>query len=102
MRIAYSDRLVAYMRRKGYTHIELGMVEAGQCCAGLSELFTGFLTDRGASRVEGKVVRRIPATYGDVLVTSRGLEYDEAPEFDLRSFLGVKDIAVKGVRAWSL
>lgn len=100
--IVYSDKLVDYMKKKGYTHVELGVVEAGQCCSGLSEIFTGFLTEKGARRVEKKVVRRIPATYGDVLVTSRGLEYDDSPRFGLKSFLGVKDISVQGVRAWSL
>lgn len=102
MNVTYDQNLKDYMTRKGYTHIELGLAESKTCCSGFSEISTGFLTDKGLESLEGKIVRRIPSEMGDVIVTARGLEYDDSLHFGLKSFLGVKDITVSGVRAWSL
>ena len=32
----------------------------------------------------------------------RGLDYDKEIHFGLRSFLGLKDISVSGIRHWTL
>lgn len=101
MKVVYDEALKDYMAKKGYTHIELGMVQANTCCSGLAEVYTGFLTDKGAEQLKGKIYGRIPADVGDVIVTERGLEFDDEIRFGLRNFLGLKDITVEGVRAFS-
>lgn len=102
MEVVCTEEFKRYMARKGYTHVELGLAEANTCCSGFSEVFATFLTDGAARRVSEKAVRTIPCEVGDVLVTARGLEYDDVVTLGLKSFLGVKDITVEGVRAWSL
>lgn len=102
MRVTYDQKLKDYMAKKGYSHIELGMVQANTCCSGFADVYTGFLTPKGAESLKGKIVRRIPGEVGEVLVTDRGLEFDDEIHFGLKSFLGAKDITVEGVRAWSL
>lgn len=102
MDVVYDKNLVDYMARKGYTHIELGLVEASTCCSGFADIYTGFLTDKGLERLKGKIVRRIPGEVGDIVVTARGLEYGDELHLGLKSFLGAKDITISGVRAWSM
>jgi len=102
MKVSYDQNLMDYMAKKGYAHIELGLASANTCCSGLTEVYTGFLSEQGAKSLQGKIVRRIPGEMGDILVTARGLEFDGEIHLGLRSFLGAKDITVKGVRAWSL
>jgi hypothetical protein len=102
MHVTYSQELKDYMARKGYTNIEVGLAEAGTCCSGYSEIVAGFVTDKGAERIRKKVVRRLPGEVGEVLITSPVLEIDDDVELGLRNFLGLKDITVKGIRAWSL
>lgn len=102
MNVKCDQALKDYMAKKGYTHIELGLAEANTCCSGFADVYTGFLTDKAASRLKGKVFKRIPMESGDILVTDRALEFDDEIRLGLRSFLGLKDITVEGVRAFSL
>jgi hypothetical protein len=102
MNVVYEQPLKDYMQKKGYAHIELGLAEAGTCCSGFADIYTGFLTEKGAERLKGKIFGRIPGEVGDIIVTARGLEFDDEIVLGLKSFLGAKDITVKGVRAWSL
>ena len=102
MEVVCTEELKRYMVRKGYTYVELGLAEANTCCSGFSEVFATFLTDCAARRVSEKAMRTIPCDIGGVLVTVRGREYDDVVTLGLKCFLGVKDITVEGVRAWSL
>ena len=102
VKVTYDQQLKDYMSKKGYAHIELGMVQANTCCSGFADVYTGFLTEKGAEKLKGKIVRRIPGEVGDILVTERGLEFDGEIHLGLKSFLGAKDITVEGVRAWSI
>lgn len=102
MEVMLDRELKDYMAKKGYTNIELGMAEASTCCSGMAEIYTGFLNEKAAERLRGKVCARIPSEAGDILVTARGLEFDDEVRLGLRSFLGLKDITVQGVRAFSL
>ena len=92
MEVVCTEELKRYMERKGYRYVELGLAEANTCCSGFSEVFATVLTDSAARRLRGKAVRTILC----------GLEYDDVVTLGLKSFLGVKDITVQGVRAWSL
>ena len=103
MTVTASPELVAYMRKKGYTHVVVGIVDSKTCCAGFSDIVTSFVNDKGAEKLHGKIRRTLPCEdMQDVLVTAPGLEYDEDISLGLKSFLGAKDITVKGIRAWSI
>lgn len=102
MNVVYEQPLKDYMARKGYTHIELGMASAGSCCSGFADVYTGFLTDKGLESLSGKIYGRIPGEIGDIVITARGLEFDDEIRLGLKSFFGAKDITVQGVRAWHL
>jgi hypothetical protein len=102
VKVTYDQQLKDYMNKKGYAHIELGMVQANTCCSGFADVYTGFLTAKGAEKLKGKIVRRIPGEVGDILVTERGLEFADEIHLGLKSFLGAKDITVEGVRDWSM
>lgn len=102
MHVTYTPQLTSYMEKKGLRHIKVELADARTCCSGFSDISLDFVSDRGARALEPKVVRRIEAPVGDVLVCARGLEYDDEIVFDLGSFMGLKDIRVEGMRAWSI
>ena len=86
MEVVCTEELKRYMVRKGYTYVELGLAEANTCCSGFSEVFATFLTDGAARRVSEKAIRTIPCEIGEVLVTARGLEYDDVVSSASRAF----------------
>lgn len=102
MHVTYTPQLVDYMSKKGLCHIKVELADARTCCSGFSDISLDFVSEKGAQALAPKVVRRIQAPRGDVLVCARGLEYDDEVVFDLSSFMGLKDIRVKGIRAWSI
>ena len=102
MKITYTQKLIDYMQRKGYKHIVVEMAEASNCCSGFATLSAHFASDREVASLSGKIVNRFEASLGDCIVLSRGVEYDDYVELGLRSFLGIKDITFKGMRAFSL
>jgi len=99
--IRYTQDLKDYMAKKGYSHIELGIIDASTCCSGFSELVSNFLTDAQASELRERAVRVLNGEVGDIIVTARGLEYEDDIELGLKSFLGAKDITIKGIKAWT-
>lgn len=102
MQIIYSAELKQYMQHKNLSHIEIGVVEASCCCSGYSEIFINFVADKDMPKLEGKIYRTLTGEIGDILITSRSIELDNTLHFDLKSFLGVKDISVTGVHAWKI
>lgn len=102
MQITYSDKLKQYMQQKNLTHIEIGVVDTKGCCAGYSEIFVNFVADKDMPKLEGKIIRTLTGEIGDILITARTVELDDTIHFDLKSFLGVKDISVTGVHVWKI
>ena len=102
MNIVFSEDLKSYLQRKNYHAIEISIAESRTCCSGSCELALIPLTDRAAEISRGKAVRVIDAPEAQLLVMDRGLEYDEDVSLGLRNFLGVKDVTVEGIRAYSL
>lgn len=102
MHITYSEKLKQYMRDKNLSHIEIGVVEATGCCAGFSEIVVNFVVDKDVPKLKGKVIRTLTGEIGDILVTSRIIEFDDTIHFDLKSFLGVKDISFTGLHVWRI
>ena len=101
MAITYTQELKDYMERKGYRHIVVDQVDSKTCCAGFSELVTSFAPDKRAEEYRSKATRVLESEMGDIFVIPRGLEYDDDITFDLKNFLGAKDIEVKGIRVFS-
>lgn len=100
--IEYSARLKDYMKHKGYSYIALESVSPKGCCVDLTELATKFVSDNHAQELKENGCGVMAAPVGEILILSKGLEYDKKLYFGLRSFFGVKDITVKGVYPWRL
>lgn len=102
MEVVYSEALIAYMKKKGYSFISVESISPKGCCADSTELLVAFVSDKAAEQYKAKGCRIIKAPQGELLILSRGLEYGEKVSLGLRSFLGLKDITVDGIAAWKL
>ncbi|MBQ9601749.1 MAG: hypothetical protein IJR46_07050 [Neisseriaceae bacterium] len=102
MQITYSEKLKQYMQQKNLTHIEISVVEPSGCCMGFSEIVVNFVNEKDMPKLKGKILRTLTGEIGDILITSRGVELDDTIHFDLKNFLGVKDINVTGAHAWKI
>lgn len=102
MDVSYSQVLIDYMKKKSYSAIVIEQIDPIGCCADTSELLLRFVNEKGADKLRDQAIRQLDAPYGELIVMVRGLDYDDHLSFDLRNFLGLKDIKVEGVRAWTL
>lgn len=102
VRITASEKLLAYMERKGYRCIAVEPISPKGCCADMTELHSRFVRDKDVPKLKARNCGVFEAPFGELLVLEKGLEIDDEVRFDLRSFLGMKDIAVKGIRPFSL
>ena len=102
MDVSYSQVLIDYMKKKSYSAIVIEQIDSIGCCADTSELLLRFVNEKGADKLRDQAIRQLDAPYGELFVMVRGLDYDDHLSFDLRNFLGLKDIKVEGVRAWTL
>ena len=100
--IVYDQRLRDYMARKGYTAVVVEAISPTGCCADATELYTRFARPVEAAALKEKGCRVLPGEAGEVLIPTRGMNVDNEVRLGLRNFLGIKDITVKGIRAWSL
>ena len=98
MEVVYSEALIAYMKKKGYSFISVESISPKGCCADSTELLVTFVSDKAAEQYKAKGCRTIKAQ-GELLILSKGLEYGEEVSLGLRSFLGLKDITVDGIAA---
>lgn len=102
MNISYEQSLIDYMQKKNYSAIVVEQIDPIGCCADTSELLLRFVNEKGADKLRDQAIRQLDAPFGELLVMIRGLDYDDEITFGLRSFLGLKDITVKGIRHWQL
>lgn len=100
--ISASKKLMEYMDRKGYHCIAVEPLSPKGCCADMTELHSRFVRDKDMPRLKEKRCGVFDAPFGEMLVLEKGLEIDDEVYFDLRSFFGMKDITVKGIRPFSL
>lgn len=102
--VTLSQQLADYMHRKGYVAVTVETVNPIGCCADISEVATAFARPDHAARLkdEGCAVHATDREGLEVLVKTRGLDYDDEVALGLRSFLGVKDVTVQGIRPWRL
>lgn len=103
MNISYTQKLIDYLERKGFAAVSVDIVDSGTSTSGFVDIIVSPVTAKALASLEkdGSIIRRYDAPVGELVILSRGLEYDEDVELDLRSFLGIKDIRVKGIKAWS-
>ena len=99
--VTVSERLRAYMRKKGRDTVYISSLSPSGCCADLAECVTELVDDRRAAEIEGRGCVVLEADGARILV-ARGMDYDDEVSLDLRNFLGAKDITVKGIRPWTL
>ncbi len=102
MVITCSEKLMAYMQRKDYHCIALEPISPQGCCADMTELHSRFVRDKDVPKLKAKNCGVFEAPFGELLILQRGLEIDDTVHLDLRRFLGVSDIVVKGIRPFSL
>lgn len=102
MRIVYEQALLDYMERKGYRCIAVESISPKGCCADMTELHTRFVRDKDVAGLKAKGCGVFEAPVGELLILSRGLEFDEVVTFGLRTFFGAKDVTVKGLAPWKL
>lgn len=100
MIITYEQNLQTYMKRKGYSYIAVEAISPKGCCADSTELLTRFVRDKDVQGLKNKGCGVLKAPIGELLILTKGLEYDEHVIFGLRSFFGAKDITVKGIAPW--
>ena len=102
MNVTYEPRLKDYMAKKGYTHIVIDLISPIGCVADSAELLTRFAKPKEAAQIKERGCRVVPGEVGEILVVERGIHFDEDVTLGLRSFLGAKDITLKGIVAWKL
>ncbi len=102
MHIAYDDKLIAYMKKKGYVAIAVETASATGCCADVTELATRFVRESEAEQLKAAGCGVHEGDWGEVLVLEKGLHYDDEISFKLRNFFGAKDVVVKGIAPWKL
>lgn len=102
MNIIYSENLITYMKKKNYPYIIIASISPKGCCADTTELLTGFASEKAGRSHKHKGCKVLKAPYGEILVLTPGLEYEEEILLGLRSFFGLKDITVKGIAPWKL
>lgn len=102
MDITYDESLIEYMKKKKYTAIVIEQIDPIGCYADTSELLLRFVNEKGADKLRDQAIRQLDVPFGELLVMIRGLDYDKEIHFGLRSFLGLKDISVSGIRHWTL
>lgn len=100
-RVVYTQRLKDYMEKKGYRAISMELLSPMGAMADSTELHTKFVGEKEAAKLKAKGFRAVPVEAGELLL-GRGVEWDDEVEVGLRSFLGLKDITVKGIYAFRL
>ena len=101
MQISIDDKLKTYLDKKHCPHIVVDVVDSKTCCAGYSEVIARPATDSEAAKLSGVVRKRLNCDDVEILILCR-CDIDDDIRFSLRNFLGIKDVTVKGIRAFSI
>lgn len=112
-RVTVSDKLAAYLAKKGHRYILMSVATCKSCGGAVGELYARPLKDDEAHRlIDGNRsgLRRLPC-YGpggealaiggkpvELLVQGRAIRLDEGVALNLRRALGLADIRVEGAR----
>lgn len=112
-RVTVSDKLAAYLAKKGHRYILLSVATCKSCGGAVGELYARPVKEAEAQRLLGESqsgLRRLPC-YGpggealaiggepvELLVQGRVIRLGEEVALDLRRTLGLADIRVEGAR----
>ena len=105
MNITYSDKLLAYLQKKGVSNLRVSLMET-TVESGYAEVLVEPVTQDHIDDFTTAKYRYVHTIDGgeqlggNIYVTSRGLEFDEDVHFDLKSFLGLKHVVVRGIHAF--
>lgn len=112
-RVTVSDRLAAYLKKKGCRYILMSIATCKSCGGAVGELYARPAKDHEAERLlaEGQPgLRQLPcldasgealAVEGspvELLVSGRSIELGNEVGLDLRRTLGMADIRIEGAR----
>lgn len=103
MQVTFDDKLIEYMSKKGYCAIAVDIVDSKTCCSGYSEIVCTFVNQKHIKDLEGKIRKRLSSDNAnlELLIMAR-LDIDEEIYVSLKRFLGIADVSIKGIRAFSL
>ncbi len=111
--VTVSDRLAAYLEKKGCRYILLAVATCKSCGGAVGELYARPAKEREAARLltEGQPdLRQLPCLIAggeslvvggqpvELLVSGRSIELDSQITLDLRRTLGLADIRIEGAR----
>ena len=94
MNIVYTDKLRAYMLRKGHRHIALEMYSPDFADAA-PELVGKFLNDEQAQAFKQRKCHVFTGELGDVMIYSPGVELGHTLTLGLRSFFGITRMSLR-------
>ncbi|MEE0705007.1 MAG: hypothetical protein UCH28_01330 [Adlercreutzia sp.] len=110
-RVVLSDKLVAYLRKKGLRYVLMDVAFCKSCGGAVGELFARPMRDPEAEEVLGRAgIRKFPCEdeQGNVLrvggypigliVANPSIQLDPVVHLSPRRFLGVSDLKIEGVR----
>ena len=97
MNIIYDEKLKAHMRKKNISYIIIEAY-AAKSWAGVTEITARFADKGTASRAKKSSCRVLEGEIGEILIKTRGMEYEDTVTLSLESFLGLKSVKVKGIK----
>lgn len=101
MEIVYTPKLREYMESKGLHHIAIELADSETSTCGFVDISSRFVKDNQVEKVAPKARRVLEGELGNIYVLGV-MDYDDQVELGLRSFFGLKDITIKGIRAWTM
>lgn len=102
MQVIFDKALTDYMNEKVYAAVSLDILIPVGSEAEEPEMVTKFLTPKQYTEDKEKAFKIFEDGPYPVLVMQPGYTFGDTLELGLSSFLGVKDISVKGAELYSL
>ena len=105
MNITYSEKLLHYLKKKGLCDLRVSLAETA-VESGYAEVLVEAVNKRQIEDFHNEKYRYIHTLPGgeelggNVYITSPELELDEDIHFELKHFLGIKHITVRGIHAF--
>ena len=102
MQVIFDKTLTDYMNEKAYVAVSLDVLIPVGSEADEPEMITKFLTAKQYTEDKDKAFKIFTDGAYPVLVMQPGYTFGNSLELGLSSFLGTKDISVKGAELYSL
>lgn len=102
MNFIVEQPLLDYMRKKKYAAIVIEPIAPIGCCADMEEVLTRFVREKDIATLTHKGYRVLTTEPITILTHGTTLSFDDEVVVGLKRFLGVADIAIRGVSTWKL